>query len=142
MAVHVTVTAAGRAAGAELAVWREASALADRVVDLSRSIPPEDRDWLADPLRHAARSAAERIALGWRQRRQPAWLVDHLGAAEADLHEVQTWALLAVRHHHWSHEGADEIDRRCEAVLDTLAEMVHYAARWCGPAGPARAYAA
>ena len=133
MPVQVTVTAAGKSAE-RLAVWREATALVERVAALSEAFPPEDRDWLTEPIRHAARSAAERIALAWQQRRQPSAMVEHLSAAEADLHELQTWALLAVRHHHWSHEVADNLDRRCEAVLDVLADMVHYAARWCEPA--------
>lgn len=135
MAVQMKMTAGRMAAAADqLPVWVEAAELAEHVCELTAAFPPEDRDWLSDPLCHAARSGAERIALGWQQRRQPAVLIEHLSVAEADLHEMQTWALLGVRHHHWSHEVADDVDRRCEAVLDTLAEMIHDAARWCEPA--------
>ena len=119
-------------------VCREVAELADRVFVLSESLPPEDRDWLTSPIRQASRSAAERLALGWRKRRQAGVLGEQLAAAEADVHEVQTWALLALRHHHWAADVADEVDRRCEAILDALHEMTHEASRWCGPAGVQR----
>ncbi len=126
---------AGEAAAAErLMVWRDVNDLAGQIHILSEAFPPEDHDWLTEPLRHAARSTADRIAHGWHARRDPEAMVDHLTAAEADLHEVQTWTLLAMRHHHWSPDVADEIDHRCEAIHDALSDMVHYAARWCGPA--------
>ena len=130
----MTETVTSEAGVAELTVWREAAELAGQVCALSGAFPAEERDWLADPICDAARSAAKRIETGWRRRRQPDAMVEHLTAAEADLHEVQTWALLAMRHHHWSAEVADGVDRRCEAILDVLADMIHYAARWCGPA--------
>jgi four helix bundle protein len=129
----VDVTAETRAAVQQLMVWRDADDLAGQVRDLTESFPAEERDWLTDPLCHAARSAVDRIARGWQERRHPDALIDHLTAAEADLHELQTWALLAVRHHHWSDDVADGVDRRCEAILDALSDMIHYAARWATP---------
>ena len=131
------MSATDKAAVEQLAVWRDAVALAERVLELSRAFPPEERDWLTEPIRHASRSAADRIADGWKRRRRPDALVEQLTAAEADLHEVQTWALIAMRHHLWTPDVADEVDRRCESILDALADMVHYAARWCAPAIPA-----
>lgn len=109
----------------KLALWQDAAELSARVARLCESFPAEDRDWLADPLRHAARSAADHIAAGWQGRYQPGVLFERFAAAEADVHEVQTWALLALRHHHLSPRVADDVDRRCEALLDHLADQVH-----------------
>jgi four helix bundle protein len=142
MRCSVSATLTDKTAVEQLAVWRETVELAERVSELSRAFPPEERDWLTDPIRHAARSAAERIADGWEHRRHPEALVDGLTAAEADLHEVQTWALIAMRHHLWPDDVADDVDRRCESILDALSDMVHHAARWCGPAVPAARRAA
>ena len=122
-----------KAAAEQLMVWRDANDLAGQIESLSGSFPAEDHDWLTDPLRHAARASADCIARGWHVRQDPEAMIDHLMAAEAELHEVQTWSLLAMRHHHWPHEVADEVDRRCEAIHDALSDMIHYAARWCGP---------
>ena len=127
----MTVTTAGRTAAgaAEWAVCRAAAVLAERVRTAAASIPTEDHDWLAGPMADAAAAAAGQIATAWQHRRRPDLSAEHLSAAEADLHEVQTWALLALRHHHWSADVADDVDRRCEAALDTLADLAHAAAR-------------
>ena len=101
-------------------VVRDAAELAAGVDAWTASFPPAERDWLTDPLRHAARSAADRLATAQARPRRRA---DLLSAAEADLHEVQTWALLAARHHHGCAIAAADVDRRCEAILDALADL-------------------
>ncbi len=130
----MSMTLANEAAVEQLMVWRDANDLAVHIREMSESFPAEEHDWLTDPIRHAARAAADRIAQGWHERRDPDAMVDRLTAAESDLHELQTWALIAMRHHHWSHEVAEEVDQRCEAILDALSDMIHYASRWCGQA--------
>ncbi len=108
-----------------LPLHRAAAELADLVGTLASALPAEDHDWLADPLRHAARSAADRLGVTAQRRRPPAARAQDLAAAEADVHEVQTWVLLAQRHHHLAPAMADDVDRRCEALLDRLADPAH-----------------
>jgi four helix bundle protein len=117
----------------KVAVWRDAADLAELVDRRSATLPPEDKDWLTDPIRHAARSAADRIADAWKNRGDAAIVADRLTRAESDVHEVQTWALLAMRHGHWSPRVADEVDQRCEALLDQLVAITHHAPRWAKP---------
>ena len=105
-------------------VRRLTADLAALVREQSAAFPAEDRDWLTDPLRHAADGAAAHAAEG----RRPADRADAHARAEADVHEVQTWALLAMRHGHWSPRVADDVDRRCEAILDELHRAAHPAA--------------
>ena len=87
---------------------REAAALAEHVRRQSAAFAAEDRDWLTEPLRHAADMAADHLAAG------------EVHYAESAVHEVQTWTLLALRHGHLSAPAANAIDRRCEAILDHL----------------------
>ena len=87
---------------------RETAALAEHVRRQAAGFPAEDRHWLAEPLRHAAEMAADHLSDG------------EAHYAEAAVHEVQTWTLLALRHGHLSALSANGIDRRCEAILDRL----------------------
>ena len=114
----------------KVAVWRAAAELADLVRRHSGDLPAEDRDWLADPIRHAAASAVDHVAQAWAARQEAGQFAASLARAEADLAEVQTWALLALRHGHWSHGVADDLDRRCETILDQLIALSHLAGRW------------
>ena len=79
---------------------------------------------------HAAASAVDHVAQAWAARQEAGQFAASLARAEADLAEVQTWALLALRHGHWSHGVADDLDRRCETILDQLIALSHLAGRW------------
>ena len=100
----------------------EAGELATVVRRWSAAFPTEDRDWLTDPLRHATAAAVDHLRAG------------DTPAAEVAVHEVQTWALIALRHGHWTARTADDVDRRCEAILNRLAVVAH-----CAPARARRA---
>ncbi len=111
-----------RAVATAAALRRAVADLAKVVHQRTEGFPAEDRDWLTDPLRHAADSAAALLADA---RRQPAPVPGHMARVEVDVHEVQTWTLLAMRHGHLSHRAADDIDRRCESILDDLHALSH-----------------
>ena len=70
------------------------------------ALPAAERFWLAEPLTDAAALAVAPAA--------------DAVTVEVAVHEVQTWALIAARHGHWSARVADDVDRRCEAILDRL----------------------
>ena len=120
------LTAAGKGKGAAKAdVVRWAKELAAVVARRGASIPAEDRRWLAEPLGEAAAAMVDHLTAAWRGRADPAAADDHLARADAAVAEVQTWALLAVRHGHWSHRVGDDVDRRCEAILDAVHWTAH-----------------
>jgi len=114
----------------DLRVWRNAVDAAMLIYELTNQFPKEEKFSMVDQFRRSSRSVAANIAEGWRKRRYPAAFVCKLSDAEGEATETQTWTELALRCAYLSSETAADLDKRYEAILGQLVNMIARPEDW------------
>ncbi|MCX6895081.1 MAG: four helix bundle protein [Verrucomicrobia bacterium] len=75
----------------ELKVYQQSRAQAQRVFELSRTFPREERYSLTDQIRRSSRAVKSMIAEAWGHRRYPAAFISKLTGALGEATETQSW---------------------------------------------------
>jgi len=100
----------------ELDVYKLAVELQQRVFDVSRAWPAEERYSLTDQIRRAARSIGGNIAESWAKRRYPAHFVSKLSDADGEQNETRHWLRTALACGYLKAGEHAELDAMCKRV--------------------------
>jgi len=114
----------------ELDVYRNATAVAMRIFELSKTFPVEEKYSLTDQMRRSSRSVCANIGEAWRKRRYKAAFISKLNDAETEAAETQVWCEFAYRSGYWNKQTVEELDDACGKVIAQLIRMSNEAARW------------
>ncbi|MBP8304259.1 MAG: four helix bundle protein [Phycisphaerae bacterium] len=114
----------------ELDVYKLAVELQQRVFDVSRAWPAEERYSLTDQIRRAARSIGGNIAESWAKRRYPAHFVSKLSDADGEQNETRHWLRTALACGYLKAGEHAELDAMCKRVGAMLGRMMVDTESW------------
>ena len=114
----------------ELEVYKLAFALQQRVFELSKAWPREERYSLTDQARRASRSVGANISESWAKRRYEAHFVAKLTDSDGELNETRHWLRSAEACAYLLSEDAKELRDRCDSIGKKLGSMIKHASSW------------
>lgn len=115
----------------ELEVYKLAFDLQQRVFNISKRFPTEEKYSLTDQVRRSSRSVGANICEAWKKRRYPAHFVNKLTDADGEQAETCHWLRTAVASQYLaSDKGAALLDEYGR-VSGMLNKMMQDSASWC-----------
>ncbi len=127
----------------DLNVYQQARDNAQKIFELSRRFPAEERYSLTDQIRRSSRSVKAMIAEAWGRRRYKAVFVNKLDEALGEATETQSWLGDARDVQYLSAEDFNTLDSKCISIGQMLSRMIDRADDFCkhSPATDYRAIA-
>ena len=114
----------------DLHVWQEAFRLAQRIFDLTRHFPAEERYSLTDQVRRSSRSVTANLAEAWIKRRYKAAFVLKLNDAMAEAAETQTWLETAHSCGYLDQQVFEELYQDYHNLIGKLVNVSRKADDW------------
>jgi len=115
----------------DLEVYQRAFALQQRIFEISKTFPKEERYSLTDQIRRASRAVGANISEAWQKRRYEAHFVSKLSDADAELAETGHWLRSALACGYITDQDAAEMTEECRSIGKTLGGMMNHAESWC-----------
>ena len=117
----------------DLHVWQEAFRIAQRIFELTRHFPAEERYSLTDQVRRSSRSVAANLAEAWIKRRYTAAFLLKLNDAMSEAAETQTWLEIMQRCGYAPTEVLTSLDAAYDRIIGQLITMSRQADKWVRP---------
>jgi four helix bundle protein len=114
----------------DLNVYREARETAQKVFEVSREFPSEERYLLTDRIRRSSRSVKAMIAEAWGRRRYKAVFVNKLDEALGQATETQSW-LDDARDAQYRSAEFNALDSKYISISQMLSRMIDRADDFC-----------
>ena len=115
----------------DLNVYRQARETAQKIFELSRQFPTEERYSLTDHIRRSSRAVNAMIAEAWGRRRYKAVFVNKLDEALGEATETQSWLDDARDSKYLSDDKFNEVDSNCIVICRMLSRMIDRAEDFC-----------
>jgi four helix bundle protein len=114
----------------DLDVYQRSFAVAQKVFELTKSFPKDERFSLVDQIRRSSRSVCSNLAEGWRKRRYAAAFVSKLTDSEGEAAETQTWLQFSVECGYLERAMAAELYREYDEIISMLVDMIRHVDDW------------
>jgi len=115
----------------ELKVYQKAFVLQQRIFEISRRFPSEEKYSLTDQIRRASRAVGSNTAEGWQKRRYVAHFVSKLSDADGEQAEAQHWLDTSMACAYISPEEHEELIQGYAEVGRMLGAMMQEPEQWC-----------
>jgi len=115
----------------DLNVYRQARETAQKIFELSRQFPTEERYSLTDQIRRSSRAVKAMIAEAWGRRRYKAVFINKLDEALGEATETQSWLDDARDSKYLSDDKFNEVDSNCIVICRMLSRMIDRAEDFC-----------
>ncbi|MEI6218268.1 MAG: four helix bundle protein [bacterium] len=115
----------------DLEVYQRSFLGQQRVFDLSKTFPREEKYSLTDQVRRSSRAIGANIAEAWQKRRYPAHFVSKLTDADAELAETLHWLSTAFASGYIVEAMHADLNGEYEAIGRTIGGMMIHADTWC-----------
>src|SRR5436305_13163735 len=97
---------------------------AQRIYEITKRFPPEERYSLTDQIRRSSRAVKAMIAEAWARRRYKAVFVTKLDEAFGEAAETQSWVDDSADAQYFSTEEFTELDSRYDSITCMLSRMI------------------
>jgi four helix bundle protein len=115
----------------ELRVYVAAREGAQRIFELTKRFPPEERYALTDQVRRSSRTIKAMIAEAWARRRYKAAFINKIDEALGESNETQSWLEDALDCGYVSSAEHQELDELYRSIGGMLARMIDRAGDFC-----------
>jgi four helix bundle protein len=115
----------------DLNVYRQARETAQKIFELTRQFPAQERYSLTDQIRRSSRAVKAMIAEAWGRRRYKAVFVNKLDEALGEATETQSWLDDARDSKYLSDDEFNEVDSNCIVICRMLSRMIDRAEDFC-----------
>src|SRR5438034_9091915 len=115
----------------DLNVYREARETAQKIFELSREFPSDERYSLTDQIRRSSRAVKAMIAEAWGRRRYKAVFVNKRDEALGEATETQSWLDDARDAQYLSADDFNALDSKCISIGQMLSRMIDRADDFC-----------
>src|SRR6267378_4945820 len=115
----------------DLKVYQLAEEATQKIFELSRQFPAEERYSLTDQIRRSSRAVKAMIAEAWGRRRFKAVFVNKLDEAPGEATETQSWLDDARDSKYLSDDKFNEVDSNCIVICRMLSRMIDRAEDFC-----------
>ena len=114
--------------------YQQARVEANRVFELTKKFPNEEKFSLTDQIRRSSRAVKSMIAEGWGHRRYPASFVSKLTDAIGEANETQSWLDDALDCRYIKPSDHEDFDAAWQAIGGMIANMIVKADDFCSNA--------
>ena len=114
----------------DLRVYNNAMEAAMKIIEITKTFPPEEKYSLTDQMRRASRSLCSNIGQAWRKRINQAAFTAKLNDSENFACESQVWVEFARKCGYLKDEICNELDSAYDQILGQLFKMIKEADRW------------
>jgi four helix bundle protein len=108
----------------DLKVFQRGYSLAQKIFEMSKTFPKEERYSLTDQIRRSSRSVAANIAEAFRKARYPNLFLSRMADADAEATETQVWVDFARDCGYLSKEQSKELLSGYEEVGRMLGKIL------------------
>lgn len=115
----------------DLNVYRQAQETAQKIFELSRNFPAEERYSLTDQIRRSSRAVKAMIAEAWGRRRYKAVFINKLDEALGEATETQSWLDDAHDAQYLTAEEFNILNANCISIGRMLSRMIDRADDFC-----------
>jgi len=115
----------------ELEVYRQSRNLANKIFELSKDFPKEEKFSLTDQIRRSSRSIGAQIAESWGKRRYENHFILKLTDSDAEQYETQHWIEVSFENKYIDQHTKDELLTNCTAIGRMLNSMIEKSAQFC-----------
>jgi four helix bundle protein len=109
----------------DLRVYQESFRLQQKIFQISKTFPVEEKYSLTDQIRRSSRSIGGNIAEAWQKRQYPAHFVNKLTDSDGEQAETQHWLHTAKECQYISSENYDELLHECLKIGRMLGKMIN-----------------
>lgn len=121
----------------ELDVYKLAFELQQKIFDLSKVVPPEEKYSLTDQIRRSSRSVGANICEAWRKRAYPAHFRSKLTDSAGEAEETCHWLRTAHACGYVDHDAGAALAESYSRIGGKLNRMMANAETWCTQRGDA-----
>ena len=115
----------------DLRAYLQARQEANRVFEMTRTFPQEEKFSLTDQIRRSSRAVKSMIAEAWGHRRYPAAFVSKLTGAIGEANETQSWLDDALDCGYIKQLQHQEFDAAWQSIGGMIASMIAKADGFC-----------
>ena len=115
----------------ELRVYQAAFELQQKVFEITKCFPKEERYALTDQLRRSSRSIGANISEAWQKRRYSAHFVSKLTDADGEQAETQHWIDTAIACSYIDAHTKEELMATCLQIGRMLGKMIASPEKFC-----------
>jgi four helix bundle protein len=115
----------------ELEVYKLAFELQQKVFEVSKAFPAEEKYSLIDQIRRSSRSIGSNICEAWRKRKYPAHFISKLSDSDGEAEETCHWLLTSVACEYLEREIGAALVEQFKHVGAMLNKMMNNADDWC-----------
>jgi four helix bundle protein len=115
----------------DLKVYQAADQAAQKIFQLSRTFPADERYALTDQVRRSSRAVKAMIAEAWGRRRYRAVFVNKLDEALGEATETQSWLDDARNSGYLSCDEFEGLNSKYIAIAQMLSRMIDRAGDFC-----------
>ena len=115
----------------ELRAYQQARQEVNRVFEITRTFPQEEKFSLTDQIRRSSRAVKSMIAEAWGHRRYPAAFVSKLTDAIGEANETQSWLDDALDCGYIKQLQHQEFDAAWQSIGGMIASMIAKADGFC-----------
>lgn len=115
----------------DLDVYKLALELQQRIFEISKSFPGEERYSLTDQIRRASRSVGANIAEAWAKRRYQAHFVSKLTDSDGEQLETRHWIKTAHQCRYIDDRTWEEVNSQYLVLGKKLGSLMANAEKWC-----------
>ncbi len=117
----------------ELRVYQAALDAAQRIFEITKSFPLEERYSMTDQMRRASRSVCANLGEAWRRRRYKRHFISKIKECESEAEETRVWLELSCRCGYISQEQALVLDQDYDRIIGQLVRMNDSTSMWVIP---------
>lgn len=115
----------------DLRVYQLARSAANKVFEISKRLPSEERHVLTDQIRRSSRGTKALIAEAWARRRYKTVFISKIDEALGEATETQSWLDDALDRGYLGEEEFERMDADWCSITAMLARMIDRAADFC-----------
>ncbi|OHB74366.1 MAG: four helix bundle protein [Planctomycetes bacterium RBG_16_55_9] len=115
----------------ELDVYKLAFELQQRIFEISKSFPSDEKYSLTDQIRRSSRAVGANIAEAWAKRRYIAHFVAKLTDSDGEQQETRHWLRTAYKCEYISQRIYKELSDQYSELGTKLGKMMANADKWC-----------
>lgn len=115
----------------ELRAYQQARIEANRVFEMTKAFPKEEKFSLTDQIRRSSRAVKSMIAEAWGHRRYPASIVSKMTDAIGEANETQSWLDDALDRGYINASRHQDFDSAWQSIGGMIANMILKADDFC-----------
>lgn len=115
----------------DLKVYQAAVELQQKIFEITKTFPQEERYSLTDQIRRASRSVGANLSEAWQKRRYVAHFTSKLTDSDGEQAETQHWLDTSFACEYISREDHEKMQSKCEEIGRMLGKMLKEPEKWC-----------